>query len=87
MPGYHKSKGFLALATNPVNGPLEAKERERKFGETNIFWYAPTPTYQSVGPSVILSDFHSISVPETSQSVNAVADMVADMVAYMEVRI
>ena len=39
---------------------------------------------QSVGPSITLSDFHSVSVSETSHSVNrqddiAVADMVADI--------
>ena len=40
----------------------------------------------SVRPSVILSDFYSVSVPETSQSVETtllVADMAADMEVHM----
>ena len=48
---------------------------------------APTPVRLSVRESITLSDFHSVSVSETSQRRDdiVVADMVAEMVANMEV--
>ena len=47
-------------------------------------YLAPTPVSPSVRRSLILSDFHSVSVSEPSQRVE-MTDMEVDMVADMEI--